>query len=170
MRKLLGIGTALMVLMVLVAVPAVAQEAFNNEEMPGYYYGEDVIFDDAETEEIYIGEEIYYRDDLITNNAFRDALGITTVQQAAGNASVLESNVTIEGLEEADEFELSAQEVEVEEVLIMERDYTRVDTISGNAFRNATGITTVQQAAGNANVVQSNVEVNIGAAFAAPEL
>ena len=56
-------------------------------------------------------------------------------------------------------------EVEVEEVLILERHYSRTDTISGNAFQNATGITTVNSSAGNANVLQSNVEVNIGGLY-----
>lgn len=168
MKKLLGIGTALMVLLALIAVPAAAQGVLFNGEMPGFFEGEDLIFDEAEVEEIYIGEKFYERNDVITNNAFREALGITTVQQAAGNTSILESNVGIEGLEGADQFELSAQEVEIEEILVMEKHYNRADTISGNAFMEATGITTVQQSAGNANILQSNVEVHVGPALIGP--
>ena len=167
MKKLLGIGTVLMVLLALVAVPAAAQVGPLNEEMPAEELEFDLIFDEAETEYLFIGEEFYERSDVITGNAFQGAMGITTVQQAAGNASVLESNVEVNAadLEPADELALSAQEVEVEEVLILERHYSRTDTISGNAFQNATGITTVNSSAGNANVLQSNVEVNIGGLY-----
>ncbi len=165
MKKLLGYSAVLMVLLALVAAPVAAQEGLNI--MPEEELELDVIFDEAETEEIFIGEEFYERSDLITGNAFQGAMGITTVQQAAGNASVLESNVEVNAadLEPADELALSAQEVEVEEVLILERHYSRTDTISGNAFQNATGITTVNSSAGNANVLQSNVEVNIGGLY-----
>ena len=169
MKKLLGYSAVLMVLLALVAAPVAAQEGLNN--MPEEELELDVIFDEAEAEEIFIGEEFYERSDLITGNAFQGVMGITTVQQAAGNASVLESNVEVNaaGLEPANALELSAQEVEVEEVLILERHYSRTDTISGNAFQNATGITTVNSSTGNANVLQSNVEVNIGAGVLYPE-
>lgn len=160
MKKLLGYSAVLMVLLALVAAPVAAE----------YMPEADLNFDEAESEELFIGSEFYQRSDLITGNAFQGAMGITTVQQAAGNANVLESNVEVAaGLDAADDIELSAQEVEVEEVLILERHYSRTDTISGNAFQDATGITTVNTSSGNANILQSNVEVNIGAGVLYPE-
>ena len=172
MKKLLGIGILLMVLLALVAVPAAAQVGPLNGEMPAEELEFDLIFDEAETEYLFIGEEFYERSDVITGNAFQGAMGITTVQQAAGNTSILESNVEVNAaadLEPADELELSAQEVEIEGVLLLERHYSRTDTISGNAFQNATGITTVNMSSGNANILQSNVEVNIGGGLFIPE-
>jgi len=158
MKKLLGIGAALMLVMALVAVPVAA-----DPEEPEWIFEEDMIFNDAEVEDVLVIEKEYTRSDLITNQAFRGAEGVTTVQQAAGNANALQSNVKVEGLTAANEFELSAQEAEIEEVFVLAKEYSRTDKIAGHAFQDATGITTVNMSSGNANILQSNVEVEIGA-------
>jgi len=157
MKKLLGIGAALMLVMALVAVPVAAEY-----DEPELMFEDEMNFDEAEIEDVLVIEKEYTRSDVITNQAFRGAEGITTVQQAAGNTNILESNVKVEGLTAANEFELSAQEAEIEEVLVLSKEYSRTDKIAGNAFRDVSGITTVNMSSGNANILQSTVEVELG--------
>jgi hypothetical protein len=165
MKKLLGIGTALMLALVLVAVPVLADgpgyggpPEFDFE----YLENEDLVFDEVELEELFIMSWDYQRDDVITNNAFYDAEGITTVQLSAGNTNILETNVDVTTIALANDLDLSAQEIEVEEVMLFDKRYNRSDVISGHAFQGTTGITTVNMSSGNANVLQANIGVDIG--------
>lgn len=168
MKKLFGIGTALLLALVLVAVPVLADgpgfggpggnDGFDFE----YLETEDLVFDETEIEDLFIMSREYQRDDVITDNAFYNAEGITTVQLSAGNTNLLETNVDVTTLALADDLDLSAQEIEIEDIVLLEKKYNRSDVISGHAFQGATGITTVNMSSGNANVLQANIGVNIG--------
>ncbi|MDZ7671220.1 MAG: hypothetical protein U5K53_00010 [Halanaerobiales bacterium] len=165
MKKLLGIGTALMLALVLVAVPVLADgPGWGGPPSGGFEFleTEDLVFDEVEIEDLFIMSKEYQRDDVITNNAFYNVEGITTVQLSAGNANVLETNVDITTLALASDLDLSAQEIEIEDIKFLEKEYSRSDVISGHAFQGATGITTVNMSSGNANVLQANIGVNIG--------
>ena len=165
MKKLLGIGTALMLALVLVAVPVLADgpgPIFEGPPEFEYLETEDLVFDEVELEELFIMSWDYQRDDVITNNAFYNAEGITTVQLSAGNTNILETNVDVTTLALANDLDLSAQEIEVEEVMLFDKRYNRSDVISGHAFQGVSGITTVNMSSGNANVLQANIGVNIG--------
>lgn len=103
-------------------------------------------------------DAVNVRQGTITEDAFKDAVGITTVQMSAGNGNAVQSNVGLDIFAAAadDLAETMAVTVEAESY---DMGALRQDLISGNAFSSVCGITTVQMSSGNANVLQSSVEV-----------
>lgn len=105
-------------------------------------------------------DDYLFRGDLIDENAFQNAAGITTVQLSTGNGNVLQSNTRI-ALANADVDDLVgtvalAFDPESGESYVMRRD-----KIADNAFQNVAGITTVQMSSGNGNALQANVNIEV---------
>lgn len=116
-----------------------------------------------ELEGLFITEKAYNRFDLIEGNAFQNAEGITTVQQAAGNGVLLQANVDVDINQMKNMmrgYGGKSGGLEVEGLYLLEKDYSRFDKIAGNAFQNAVGITTVQMSSGNGNILQANVNLD----------
>ncbi len=91
--------------------------------------------------------------DEITDNAFQDATGIVSVNQASGNCNNQDNGVSaavgteeiVYALAEADLGLINAGNC------IVEVDVLHTDTINTNAFQNATGLLSVNQVSGNCN-------------------
>jgi hypothetical protein len=119
-----------------------------------------------ELEGLFITEKAYNRFDLIDVNAFQNAEGIITVQQAAGNGILQQANVDVDINKMTKMMRgyggkgSKVGGLEVEGLYLLEKDYSRFDKISGNAFQNAVGITTVQMSSGNGNIQQANISLD----------
>lgn len=105
-------------------------------------------------------EKYYSRFDKLSGSVFTDSEGIITVQQSAGNTNAQLSNVGLD-VKYMGDIDLAGVGQTIGCVVITEKDYMRFDEISGSAFAGAAGILTVQQSSGNANLQQSNVDVEI---------
>lgn len=100
------------------------------------------------------------RYDLLDENAFQNAAGITTVQLSTGNGNVLQGNTRI-ALANADVDDLVSTMVEVVCPDSEDEYYERYDLVTGNVFQNVAGITTVQMSSGNGNALQANVNIEV---------
>jgi len=105
-------------------------------------------------------EKYYTRFDKLSGSVFSDAEGIVTVQQSAGNTNAQLSNVGLD-VKFMGDIDLAGVGQTIGCIIVTEKDYMRFDEISGSAFAGAAGILTVQQSSGNANLQQSNVDVEI---------
>lgn len=159
MKKYFGITLVVMLLMVLCAIPSFAQ----GHEEP--YYTHDLDLDAVIVLGAYY-DGSYTRWDTIEGNAFSGASGITTVNLSSGNGNVLETNVEVSAYNEASMMELDGSLILAAGIYDFfscgsNGYYTRWDSISDNAFMNATGITSVNMSSGNGNALQTNVGIEV---------
>ncbi len=110
----------------------------------------------------------------VSDTALEDVTGGLMVQMVAGNGNIMQANSSFEGYSSSDVIpdDVKTQEIRASISNVSSHDtyVSRYNTIGGNAFTNATGITTVQMSSGNGNILQSNVSIRTSIdIFSSPE-
>jgi hypothetical protein len=107
------------------------------------------------------------RRNTLTTNAFKDALGLMTVQQNNGNNNAMNSATGIVATlyntgdangNDAAVFAKASAEV-TGNVAVQTENVDRVNVINGNVFNNAKGVATVQQNNGDNNVINASKSI-----------
>ncbi len=106
-------------------------------------------------------EDYGIRFDKIDDEAFENATGVTTVQMSAGNGNILQSAQNVLVLNDVCDADLQEVNAKIYKTVSFDDYDKRFDKISGEAFQNATGITTVQMSSGNGNILQAGLNVQV---------